>query len=100
MRRGILVAFLLPLLALPGAAKERYNVWAKEKIRYQHDRVNQDPYNAQLRVLLANAYYGDGKYYDAAAQLEKALELEGTLSKRVLKKILWDNPLAFYGEQT
>ena len=76
MRRGILVAFLLPLLALPGAAKERYNVWAKEKIRYQHDRVNQDPYNAQLRVLLANAYYGDGKHYDAAAQLEKALELK------------------------
>jgi tetratricopeptide (TPR) repeat protein len=75
VRRTVFVALLL-LLALPGAAKERYNVWAKEKIRYHHDRVNQDPYNAQLRVLLASAYYGDGRYHEAVAQLEKALDLE------------------------
>ena len=75
-RRISCALLLLSLLALPGVAKERYNVWAKEKIRYHDSRVKQDPYNAQLRVLLANAYYGDGSYFEAALQLEKAIELE------------------------
>ncbi len=74
--RWLAVLLLLPLLALPGDAKERYNVWAKEKIRYHHDRVKQDPYNAQLRVLLANAYYSDGRYFEAAEELEQALKLD------------------------
>ena len=30
--------------------------------------------------------------------LDEVMELEDVLSKKVLKKILWDNPLAFYGE--
>ena len=30
---------------------------------------------------------------------DETLELEDVLSKRVLKKILWDNPLTFYGDQ-
>ncbi len=75
MRRHAFCVLLL-LLALPAIAKERYNFWAKEKIRYHDTRVKNDPYNPQLRVLLANAYYGDGSYYEAAVQLEKALELQ------------------------
>ena len=77
MRSQLFLALLLlPLLVQPTAAKERYNVWAKEKVRYQFNRVRQDPYNAQLRVLLANAYYSDGSYFKAAAELDKALELD------------------------
>jgi len=30
--------------------------------------------------------------------LDEVMELEGVLTKKVLKKILWDNPLAFYGK--
>lgn len=75
------VLLLILALALPGVAKERYNVWAKEKIRYQDDRVKQDPYNAQLRVLLANAYFADDDYYKAATQLEKALELDANYAE-------------------
>lgn len=74
MRRCLLLLSIL--LALPGGAKERYNVWAKEKIRYHHVRVQQDPFNAQKRVVLANAYFADGDYWTAAKELEKAIELE------------------------
>ena len=82
MTNRISCALLFVLvLALPGVAKERYNIWAKEKIRYQDDRVKQDPYNAQLRVLLANAYFSDGDHYKAAAQLEKALELDANYAE-------------------
>ncbi len=73
---AVAALLLLALMTTSGAAKERYNVWAKEKIRYHHDRVMKDPYNAQLRVLLANAFYSDGSFYEAAQQLEKALTLE------------------------
>lgn len=77
MRRVILYVLLMMLAsATVASAKERYNVWAKEKVRYHHDRVRQNPYNAQLRVLLANAYFSDGSYYEAVVELEKALELE------------------------
>lgn len=76
MRYTILLLLLALVTSAPAVAKQRYNVWAKEKIRYHHDRVQQNPYNAQLRVLLANAYFSDGSYYEAVVQLEKALELE------------------------
>jgi tetratricopeptide (TPR) repeat protein len=69
-------ALALLVVAGPTAAKERYNVWAKEKIRFHVDKVRSDPYNPQLRVLLANAFFGDGDYWKAATELEKAIELD------------------------
>ena len=67
---------LAPLCALaPASAKEGYNVWAKEKIRYIYNKVQRSPYNPELRVLLANAYYRDGRYYDAQLELEEAVRL-------------------------
>ena len=64
----------LPELAAEG--KERYDMWAKEKVRYLADRVRKDPHNAQLRVLLGNALYEDGHHYEAESHLQKALELQ------------------------
>ena len=44
-------------------AKGGYNVWAKEKIRYLNSRIIRDPYNPQLRLLMANAYSNDGRKF-------------------------------------
>ena len=67
---------LVPLWAFaPAAAKEGYNVWAKEKIRFIYNKVQRNPYNSELRVMLANAYYRDGRYYDAQLELEEAVRL-------------------------
>ena len=75
-RRTAAVLLLCCLAAAPSAAKERYNVWAKERIRYQRERMQKDPYNPELRVLLAIAYFEDQSYFEAARQLEAALELK------------------------
>ena len=77
MSRGTAAALVLCCLAAaPSAAKERYNLWAKERIRYQKERTQKDPYNPELRVLLAIAYFEDQSYCEAARQLEAALELK------------------------
>ncbi len=57
-------------------AKEGYNVWAKEQIRFLHSKVQRDAYNPKLRVLMANAYYKDGQNIRAEKHLLKALELQ------------------------
>ena len=57
-------------------AKERYNHWAKEKIRFHWQRVQRDPDNIEMRILLSQAYYEDGKYFEAEKHLKRALELE------------------------
>ncbi|SVD29886.1 uncharacterized protein METZ01_LOCUS382740, partial [marine metagenome] len=57
-------------------AKERYNVWAKEKIRVHRDRVNQFPNNAELRVVLGTAYYEDGNLREAEVHLKRAIEIK------------------------
>ena len=75
-RRTAAVLLLCGLAAAPAAAKERYNVWAKERIRYQRERMQKDPHNAELRVLLAIAYFEDQSYPEAARHLEAALELK------------------------
>ena len=72
--------FVFPLVAI-AESKERYNMWAKEKVRYLSDRVRSDPHNAQLRVLLGNALYEDGHNYEAETQLEKALELQANFAE-------------------
>ena len=72
--------FVFPLVAI-AESKERYNMWAKEKVRYLSDRVRADPHNAQLRVLLGNALYEDGHNYEAETQLEKALELQANFAE-------------------
>ena len=69
-----LSSLVFPELAAEG--KERYDMWAKEKVRYLADRVRKDPHNAQLRVLLGNALYEDGHLYEAESHLQKALELQ------------------------
>ncbi|MGB1719315.1 MAG: hypothetical protein ACPHO6_14205, partial [Candidatus Latescibacterota bacterium] len=51
----------LPILCGLAEAKGGYNVWAKEKIRYLNSRIIRDPYNPQLRLLMANAYIEDGR---------------------------------------
>ena len=73
--RTAAVLLLCCLAAAPSAAKERYNVWAKERIRYQRERVQKDPYNPELRVLLAIAYFEDRSYSEAAGHLEEFLSL-------------------------
>ena len=71
---------LLPLLLIAeqGQAKKGYNFWAKERLRFLHAKVNRDPYNAQLQVLLAEAYHEDGQPYKAARLLKEALQLDST----------------------
>lgn len=59
-------------------AKTRYNVWAKEKIRYHYARVQSDPFNAELRVLLGNAYFADTDLVRASKEIERAIELDST----------------------
>ena len=56
--------------------KRAYNLWAKEKIRYLNAKVTINPYNPQLRVLLANAYFDDGQKYEAKRLLLEALQLD------------------------
>jgi Tfp pilus assembly protein PilF len=66
---------LVMLAAGHGLGKERYNLWAKEKLRYIAEKVQRDPYNAKLQVLLGDAYFQDGQNYEAEQHLKKALEL-------------------------
>lgn len=66
---------LVLLAAVPGHAKEGYNLWAKEKIRYLHSKVQRNPHNPELHMLLANAYYRDGRHFDAEKHLQEALTL-------------------------
>ena len=73
--------FIVLPLAASAESKERYNMWAKEKVRYLSDRVRADPHNAQLRVLLGNALYEDGHNYEAETQLERALELQANFAE-------------------
>ena len=74
-------ALLATLFAASLEAKTRYNVWAKEKIRYNYERVQTDPYNAELRVLLGNAYFADGDLIRALAQIEQAIELDSAYAE-------------------
>ena len=69
----LLLAFLCGRAEAQG--KKAYDVWTKEKVRYLENRVIRDPYDARLRVLLANAYSADGKKRKARDQLKEALEL-------------------------
>ena len=75
-----LLLTILCLIACTGhveaQGKKTYNVWSKEKVRYLKHKVIRDPYNVQLRLLLANAYHADGKNYEARDQLQEALELQ------------------------
>ena len=59
-----------------GQARKAYNIWAKEKVRYLQTKVTRSPYDPQLRVLLAKAFYEDGKKYKARKQLQEALALD------------------------
>ncbi len=71
-------AFALGLITVfvgSAAGKARYNHWAKEKVRFLWERVQRDPDNAQLRVLLGHAYYEDGKYAKAERHLNHALSV-------------------------
>lgn len=77
------LAFLLLTLLCSGSEgqaqrrdKRGYNLWAKEKIRYLNAKVTIEPYNPQLRVLLANAYFDDGQKYEAKRLLHEALQLD------------------------
>ena len=78
--RASLAFLLLALLYSEGQAqlqdKRGYNLWAKEKIRYLNAKVTINPYNPQLRVLLANAYFDDGQKYEAKRLLLEALQLD------------------------
>jgi len=76
-----LAALMATLFAAPVEAKTRYNVWAKEKIRYNYERVQTDPYNAKLRMLLGNAYFADGDLIRALAQIEQAIELDSAYAE-------------------
>jgi tetratricopeptide (TPR) repeat protein len=75
MKAQLWLGALSLLLAAPAPGKQGYNVWAKEKIRFIHNKVQRNPYNAELRVILANAYYRDGRYHDAQQELEEAIRL-------------------------
>ena len=64
--------FLIVSLFMPcsmAGAKGGYNIWAKEKIRYLNSRIVRDPYNPQLRLLIANAYINDGRKFEAKKEL-------------------------------
>ncbi|MFH1569723.1 MAG: tetratricopeptide repeat protein, partial [Gemmatimonadota bacterium] len=63
------------VLAQPGSPTGAYNLWAKERVRRLEERVNREPINPQVRVLLATAYYEDGQAFEAKQQLRRALEL-------------------------
>ena len=77
----VVLAFLLLALLYSEVQAQRqdkraYNLWAKEKIRYLNAKVTLEPYNPQLRVRLANAYFDDGQKYEAKRLLGEALELD------------------------
>ena len=76
----LVLFLLLALLCSEGQAqrqdKRTYNLWSKEKIRYLNAKVTIEPYNPQLRVLLANAYFDDGQKYEAKRLLLEALQLD------------------------
>ena len=73
----VLLALLLALSAVtPGLAREKYDVWAKERIRYLHSKVIREPDNAQWRVLLAGAYFENRQNYEAVEHLQEALRLQ------------------------
>ncbi len=72
----LLVSTLCLCIAEHGQTREKYNLWAKERIRYLRTKVNLNPYDPQLRVLLANAYYEDKQAYEALEHLEKALKMQ------------------------
>ena len=78
-----MTASLLLLLLLSGVgmveeseARQKYNIWAKEKVRFLRNKVNLSPYDAGLKVQPANAYHQDGRPYKALRQLGEALELQ------------------------
>lgn len=84
-----LFLFLCACLALGGwqgatagepAASQGYSLWSKERIRYFHNKVQLNPYDAQLRVLLGNAYYADGQIAKAREELQRAVELQPKLA--------------------
>ena len=83
--KAVLAFLLLALLYSEGQAqrqdKRAYNLWAKEKIRYLNAKVTINPYNPQLRVLLANAYFDDGQKYEAKRLLLEALELDSNYAE-------------------
>ena len=83
--KAALAFLLLALLCSEGQAqrqdKRGYNLWAKEKIRYLNAKVTIEPYNPQLRVLLANAYFEDGQKYEAKRLLREALQLDSNYAE-------------------
>ena len=83
--KAALAFLLLALLCSEGQAQRRdkrgYNLWAKEKIRYLNAKVTIEPYNPQLRVLLANAYFEDGQKYEAKRLLREALQLDSNYAE-------------------
>ena len=79
MKICVFLLFLAAFSADPNAwaqKKRGYNMWAKERIRYLYNKVNLDPDDPHLRLLLANAYYENKQNRDAQLQLEKALKLQ------------------------
>lgn len=78
--KAVLALLLLASLCSEAQAqrqdKRAYNLWTKEKIRYLNSKVIIEPYNPQLRVLLANAYFDDGQKYEAKRLLQEALQLD------------------------
>ena len=77
----LLIALGLLLCCWQGVrAREGYQVWSKERIRYYSTRVLMNPDNAQLRVLLGNAYYADGQVARAGDELRKAVKLQPRLA--------------------
>ena len=75
-RTALLLLALSVATCVWAQKKQGYNVWTKERIRYLYNKVNLDPDNPQLRLLLASTYYNNKQHYDAQQQLEKALELQ------------------------
>lgn len=82
----LLVVLALVLCCRQGAGagehgpREGYQIWSKERIRYYSTRVMMNPDNAQLRVLLGNAYYADGQVARAGDELRQAVELQPRLA--------------------
>ena len=77
IRICILLSLLLGLAVQEDAqGKQKYNIWAKERVRFLRTRVNLNPLNAGLKVQLANAYHEDGRPYEALTLLREALALQ------------------------
>ena len=77
IRISVLLPLLLGLL-LQGDAhgKQKYNIWAKERVRFLRTRVNLNPDDPGLKVQLANAYHEDGRPYEALKLLRAALAIQ------------------------